>query len=169
MFSIVDSTYKSHQAVVEDYNNILYSPQKYPQQIIFDVARRKGSTGNVTVTWSVSSHMGARIPFSISPSSGVLKFAEGQWNSSVELNFGSMPSHMSEVVVILELLNISGGAMFGNLTSLRIIFPRKIKKSDDKTWKILVPVVASSFFIFLLFVIIVFLVFKHRRRYVEHL
>lgn len=127
----------------------MYHPERYGNEMIFDVVRRKGSTGIVNVTWVASGKSNTGISFTVSPLTGGLRFIEGQWNSSIHLKFGTIPSSMNEEVLNLKFLNMSGGAMLGNFTSLDIVFPAKIVKTKDSQviWKIVVPCVVGALLI----------------------
>lgn len=126
--------------------------------------RRKGSTGTINVTWSATCQSNAKTPFTVSPVSGELVFIEGQWNSSIYLKLGSIPSAMSETVLNVEFLNMSGGAMLGNTTSLQVVFPAKVEETKDNNvnLEIVVPCTAAAFVI--LGVIVACVIIRKRRR-----
>ena len=165
MFTIVGSfTHEPPHAIFEEDNTVIYDPERYGNKLILDIIRRKGSTGVVNVTWAASSESNKKLPFTVSPSSGMLTFEEGQWNSTIDLTFTDMPSEMKEAVLKVEFLNTSGGAMLGNITSLNIVFPEKIKDTDDNKhiWYIIVPCVVGALLI--LGVIAACIIVKKRRR-----
>lgn len=151
-------------AVVEEDNRVIYHPERYRGKIIFDVVRRKGSTGTINVTWSATCQSNTKVPFTISPLTGELVFVEGQWNSSIHLKLGAMPSAMSETVLNVEFLNMSGGAMLGNTTSLKVVFPAKVQEAKDNKviLEIVVPCIAAVLVI--LGVIVACVVIRKRGR-----
>jgi hypothetical protein len=159
------STRGPPHAIFEEDNSIIYHPERYGNEMIFDVVRRKGSTGTINVTWIATSQSNAKIPFTVSPTSGELMFIEGQWNSSIHLKFGSMPSEMSEAVLNLKFLKMSGGAMLGNVTSLKVVFPAKVKKTEDSKviLKIIVPVCVAGVLVILGIIAACIFVRKRRR------
>ncbi len=156
---------ESPHAVLEEDNSVIYDPERYGNKMILDVVRRKGSTGTVNVTWIVTSQSNAKIPFTVSQMTDELKFIEGQWNASIHLEFGSMPSNMSEAVLNVKFVNASGGAMIGNLTSLKIVFPAKNKETKDSNviLHIVAPCLAGALVI-ILGVIVAFIFVRKRRR-----
>ena len=151
-------------AIVEEDNRVIYDPERYNGKIIFDVVRRKGSTGTINVTWSATFQSNAKTPFTVSPVTGKLMFIEGQWNSSFHLRLDAMPSAMSETVLNVEFLNMSGGAMLGNTTSLKVVFPAKVQETKDNKviLEIVVPCIAAALVI--LGIIVACLVIRKRRR-----
>ena len=126
--------------------------------------RRKGSTGTINVTWSATCESSAKTPFTVSPVSGELVFIEGQWNSSIHLKLGAIPSAMSETVLKVEFLNMSGGAMLGNTTSLQVVFPAKVEETKDNNviLEIVVPCTAAALVI--LGIIVACVIIRKRRR-----
>ena len=131
--------------------------------------RRKGSTGTINVTWSATcqsnaTHLRLKTPFTVSPVTGELMFIEGQWNSSIHLRLGAMPSAMSETVLNVEFLNTSGGAMLGNTTSLKVVFPAKVQETKDNKviLEIVVPCIAAALVI--VGIIVACVVIRKRRR-----
>ena len=152
-------------AIIEEDNSVIYHPKRYGKEMILDIVRRKGSTGTINVTWSATSQPNTKIPFTLSPTTGELTFVEGQWSSSVHLKFGAMPSEMSEAVLNVKFLNMSGGAMLGNITSLKIVFPAKIKETEDSKviLYIVIPCAAFALLIILGIIVACFIVRKRRR------
>ena len=151
-------------AIVEEDNRVIYDPKRYNGKIIFDVLRRKGSTGTINVTWSATCQSNAKTPFTVSPVTGELMFIEGQWNSSIHLRLGAMPSAMNETVLNVEFLNMSGGAMLGNTTSLKVVFPAKVQETKDNKviLEIVVPCIAAALVI--VGIIVACVVIRKRRR-----
>ena len=150
----------------EGNNSIMYDPERYGGEMILRIVRRKGSTGSIKVTWIVTSQSGGSIPFSVSPIGGQLSLLESQWNSSIHLKFGGFPSKMSEVVLSVEFLNVSGGAMLGNLRRVRIVFPAKLGEEDAKDSNFMLEMVVPSVVggVFAIIVIIAAVIFVQRRR-----
>ena len=107
-------------------NNVIYSSKLYGDEMILVVSRHKGSTGVVKLTWGVSIEPNAPAAFIVSPMSGVLEFSEGQWNSSFHLKFPFLPSTDKKIEIFVQLLNVSGGAILGNFTTVKITFPRDV-------------------------------------------
>jgi hypothetical protein len=133
--------------------------------MILDVVRRKGATGTVNVTWTASGQSNKQTPFSFSPITGELMYVEGQWSASIHLKFGAMPSEMSETVLNVKISNMSGGAMLGNITSLKIVFPAKVKEKEEKSnviLEIVVPCLAALFVILL--IVAACIIVRKRRR-----
>ena len=96
--------------------------------MLFNVARYKGSTGAVNLSWAVTIGQNTSASFNVSPMSGQLKFLESQWNSSIHLQFHSIPETDQQIEICVTLLNITGGGMLGNVTTLKIVF---LSKDDD--------------------------------------
>jgi hypothetical protein len=117
-------------AAIEENNNVIYSPERYGGQMLLDVARYKGSTGAIKLTWGVNIEPNAPASFVVSPMSGEVEFSEGQWNSSIHLRFPFIPDTDQEIGIFVKLLNVSGGAMLGNFTSVKITFPSNV--GDDE-------------------------------------
>ena len=130
--------------------------------MIFDVARRKGSTGTINVTWAVTSQFNT--PFTVSPMNGELMFVEGQWSASIHLKFGAMPSDMSETVLNLKFLNMSGGAMWGNITSLKIVFPAKVRETKESNVILVIVVPCIAALLLVLGIIAACIIVRKRRR-----
>ncbi len=114
---------------MEEDNNVIYSPERYDGEMLLDVARYKGSTGAVKLTWGVTMEPNTPASFIVSPVFGQLEFAEGQWNSSIHLRFPSIPALAQKIGIFVKLFNASGGAMLGNFSSVKIIFPPNINDS----------------------------------------
>lgn len=105
---------------------IVYSPERYGGKITLDVVRRKGSSGTVSVTWAVFLDLQTPISFVGFPLWGKIEFTEGQWNSTIQLRFPFVPSINKEIVMSVELVDISEGALLGNFTSVAVVFPPAI-------------------------------------------
>ena len=155
------------QAIFEGGNNsIMYDSERYGGEMILHVVRRKGSTGSIVVTWVVTSQSSGTIPFSVSPIGGQLSFLEGQWNSSIHLKFGGFPSKMSEVVLSAEFLNVSGGAMLGNLRRVEIVFSAKLHEEPEDSnllLEMIVPSVLGGVFVIIVIIAAVIFVRRWRR------
>ena len=103
---------------------MVYNPDRYGGAMRLEVDRYKGSTGAIRVTWSVIIEPKNLSSFNVSPSFGELEFSEGQWNSSIQLRFLSNISKADrEVAIFVKLHNVSGGAILGKVTSMKITFP----------------------------------------------
>jgi hypothetical protein len=154
--------------VLEEDNSVIYDSERYGNKMILDVVRRMGSTGTVNVTWVVTCQSSAEIPFNVFPLTDELRFIEGQWNSSIQLQFGGIPSNMSGAVLDVRFLNTSGGAMLGNVTSLKIVFPAlaKRKEAGDSNiiLKIVLPCTVVGVLVMILLAIIVARIFVRKRR-----
>lgn len=98
--------------------------------MLLDVARHKGSTGIVQLTWGVTIEPNAPASFIVSPMSGVVEFNEGQWNSSIHLGFPFIPDSDQKIEIFVKLLNVSGGAMLGNFTTVKVTFPPNVGNSE---------------------------------------
>jgi hypothetical protein len=153
-------------AILEEDNSVIYNPERYGNKMILDVVRRKGSSGTINVTWVATSQSNAEIPFTVSPMFSELTFIEGQWNSSIHLKFGAM-SDMSEAVLNVKILNMSGGARLGNVDSLKIVFPAKVKEIEesdsDVNLEIIVPCSVAGVLV-ILGVMAACIFFRKRRR-----
>ena len=142
-------------AVLEEDNSVIYDPARYGSEMILDVVRRMGSTGTVNVTWAITSQSNIKFPFNVYPMTDELMFIEGQWNSSIRLNFGGMPSNMSEAVLNVQFLNASGGAMLGNITSLKIVFPAKPGEAETSGMTTLIVVLCTVVGVVLIILVII--------------
>ena len=144
----------------------MYDPERYGGEMILHIIRRKGSTGTINVTWVVTGQTGGSIPFRISPMGGQLSLSEGQWNTSIHLKFGGFPSKMSEVVLPVQFLNVSGGAMLGNLRRVRIVFSAKLGPEELKDSNFMLTTVLPSVVgvVFAIIVIIAAVIFVRKRR-----
>jgi hypothetical protein len=127
-------------AILEEDNSVIYNPERYGNKMILDVVRRKGSSGTINVTWVATSQSNTEMPFAVSPMFSELTFIEGQWNSSIHLKFGAMPN-MSEAVLNVKFLKMSGGAILGNVTSLKIVFPAKVKEIEDSDSNVILEII----------------------------
>ncbi|XP_028399178.1 uncharacterized protein LOC114522645 isoform X2 [Dendronephthya gigantea] len=159
-------TFTAENGIIEFLNDSSTGQPK--QAITLNIVRRKGSTGSINVTWIVTSPSGGDIPFSVSPIGGQLTFLESQWNSSIHLKFGGFPTKMSEVVLSVELLNVSGGAMLGNSRRVQIVFPAKLDREgpEDSNFvlEIVVPCVVGGVFAIIIIIAAVYFVRKRRSR-----
>ena len=90
--------------------------------MLFSVARYKGSTGAVNLSWAVTIGPNTPPSFTVSPLFGQLKFIESQWNSSIHLQLHSIPKIDQQIEISVTLLNITGGGMLGNVTTLKVVF-----------------------------------------------
>ena len=98
--------------------------------MVLDVVRYKGSTGAVKLTWGVTNEPNTPVSLNVSDMFGQLEFSEGQWNSSIHLRFPVVPLTDQEVGISVKLLNASGGAMLGNFTSVKVVFPPNVTDSE---------------------------------------
>ena len=152
--------------VIED-DNVIYSPERYGGEMLLGVSRHKGSTGVVKLTWGVTIETNASASFIISPMAGVLEFNESQWNSSIHLQFPPIHDPHQQIDIFVKLLNVSGGAMLGNFTTVKITLPWNVSDSEennstktDVSLKILLPCLTGA----LLIIGIIILMCKSRRR-----
>lgn len=118
---------------IDEDNTVIYNSERHGAQMLFDVARRKGSSGNITATWAVIVESKEPMPVIILPMFGQLDFVEGQWNSSIHLQIVSIPVIKEDIIILVKFLNVSGGAMFGNFSCLKVIFPGR-EINDDVTF-----------------------------------
>ena len=95
--------------------------ERYGGEVLLDIARRKGSTGVIKLTWNATIEPNVNETFIVSPMAGELEFKESQWNSSINLRLPSAPAVGQEVIV--KLVNVSAPALLGNLTSVKITCP----------------------------------------------
>jgi hypothetical protein len=51
-----------------------------------------------------------------------------------------MPN-MSEAVLNVKFLKMSGGAILGNVTSLKIVFPAKVKEIEDSDSNVILEII----------------------------
>lgn len=127
---VLDTLSKPPHAVVQD-DNVKYSPERYGGEMLLNVARHKGSTGVIKLTWDATIKPHAPASIIVFPMYGVLEFKEGQWNSSIHLQFSFIPDVNQEIEVFVKLVNVSGGAMLGNFTTVKVIFPfKEINKTE---------------------------------------
>lgn len=154
-------------------NNVIYSSKLYGDEMILVVSRHKGSTGVVKLTWGVSIEPNAPAAFIVSPMSGVLEFSEGQWNSSFHLKFPSLPSTDKKIEIFVQLLNVSGGAILGNFTTVKITFPRGVvnapvennnSNKNDVIVKIVLPYSGGALAVIGIVIAIAFFYRRHRKR-----
>ena len=118
------------RAVIGKDNNVIYSSERYGGEMLLDIARYKGSTDVIKITWGVTIEPNTPDSFVVSPMFGEVEFGEGQWNSSIHLRFPFIPDTDQEIGIFVKLLNVSGGAMLGNFTSVKITFPSNV--GDDE-------------------------------------
>ena len=145
--------------------------------MLLDVARHKGSTGTVQLTWGVTIEPNAPPSFIASPMSGVLEFNEGQWNSSIHLGFPFIPDNNQKIEIFVKLLNVSGGAMLGNFTTVNVTFPPNVGNSEvitkpvkknksketDVILKILLPSLSGALLIIGIIAVVIFICKGHDR------
>ena len=117
-------------AVIKKDNKIIYSPNRYGDGMLLNVVRYKGSTGNVNLTWGVIIGPNTRASFNVSPVAGQLEFIEGQWNSSIHLMFHSILDTDKELEISVKLLNVSGGGMLGNVTTVKITSNSSVEDNE---------------------------------------
>jgi hypothetical protein len=120
-------------ALIEEDNNVVYNRERYGGEMVLNVARYKGSTDGIILTWAVTIEPNAPASFTVSPTFGELEFSEGQWNSSIRLWFPFVPETNQEIRIFVKLLNVSGGAMLGNFTRVKITFTPTVGQSEVKT------------------------------------
>ena len=97
--------------------------------------------------------------------SGLLKFLEGQWNSSIRLQLVSVPQNGEGMTMHVSFNNMSGGAMFGNFTSVKIVFPSEVEniKESNFVLKIVLPAVIGAIVLVVIVLVVIYLVIRHRR------
>ncbi|CAB4011511.1 Hypothetical predicted protein [Paramuricea clavata] len=120
-------------ALIEEDNNVLYNRERYGGEMVLNIARYKGSTDPIILTWAVTIEPNAPPSFTVSPMFGELEFSEGQWNSSIHLWFPVVPETNQEIRIFVKLLNVSGGAMLGKFTRVKITFTPTVGQSEVKT------------------------------------
>ena len=153
-------------------NNVIYNSKLYGNEMIFVVSRHRGSTGVVKLTWGVLIEPNAPAAFIVSPMSGVLEFSEGQWNSSFHLKFPFLSSTDKKIEIFVQLLNVSGGAILGNFTTVKITFPHDVvnapvknnnSNKNDVIVKIVLPYSGSALAVIGIVIAIAFF-YRHRKR-----
>ena len=156
----------SPHAVYEQDNSVVYKPERYGGQIILDVVRRKGSTGTIQVSWEVIIQTTSPGSLVVTPMSGELKFLEGQWDSSIYLQFPVIPRDGQGATTYVTFDKISGGAMLGNFSDVKILFTSEVPSTEDhnSVLKIILPTVAGVLVLIVIILIVVFVV-NRRRRY----
>ena len=117
-------------AIVGEENKVIYSQDRYSDEMLLNVARYKGSTGVVNLSWAVTNGPNTPASFTVAPVSGQLEFIESQWNSSIRLEFHSIPDTDQQFEISVMLLNVSGGGRLGNVTTVKIVFPSNV--GDDE-------------------------------------
>ena len=151
----------------EENNTVVYSKERYRKHIIFNLVRRKGSTGTVQVTWTVTIQSNSSLI--ISPMSGQQEFSEGQWNSSFTLQFLAMPEDDPESTVLIRLVNVSAGATLGNFNVVEIVniplsIPRTASSSNlSKILWISLPIVSV-----LSIILVAICIVRRCRRYASY-
>lgn len=152
-------------------NDVIYNPELYGYEMLLGVSRHKGCTGVVKLTWGVSIKPNAPTSFIVSPMFGVLEFSDGQWNSSFHLKFPFLPATNENIEIFVKLLNVSGGAMLGNFTAVKITFPPNkvnlpVENNSNKnfTLKIVLPYLGSALLIIGMVIVVAFLCRRHRKR-----
>ena len=91
------------------------------------IKRAKGSSGDISVTWSLfhtSDDSGM-----VWPHNGMIDMKEGQWNSSIHLNVASEDKELPEQVVWVQLDNSTGGAVLASRdqTQTKIVIGSNMK------------------------------------------
>ena len=153
-------------------NDVIYNPERHSYEMLLGVSRHKGCTGVVKLTWGVSIKPNAPTSFIVSPMFGVLEFSEGQWNSSFHLKFPFLPATNENIEIFVKLLNVSGGAILGNFTTVKITFPsNKVNlpvenNISDKnfTLKIVLSYSGSALLIIGLVIVVALLCRRHKKR-----
>ena len=76
-----------------------------------------------------------------------------------------MPSRMSEVSLVVKFLKVTGGAMLGNFSSVKIVFPAKVYNEEESNFifTILVSSIAGVAGIAGIIVVILFICKCHKR------
>ena len=158
-------------ADTEMENDVIYSPERYSAKLPLGVSRHKGSTGFVKVTWDVSIEPNAPASFIVSPMVGVLEFRDGQWNSSFYLQFPFRLAIDKKVEIFVKLLNVSGGAMLGNFTTVKITFPPNevnspFENNSNKNFALMTvfQYLGSALLIVGIVIVIAFLYRRHKKR-----
>jgi hypothetical protein len=118
-------------AVIEKNNTVIYKHERYAGKMFFDVARYKGSTGAVKLIWGVTFEPNTPPSFIVTPQSGEVEFSEGQWNSSIHLQFPFIPVTDRGIGILVKLLHVSDGAILGNFISVKITFPPNVTESEE--------------------------------------
>ena len=154
---VLDTVSKPPPHAVFEDDNVMYRQERYGGEMLLDVTRHKGSTGVIKLMWGAAIEPQVPASFIMSPMYGVLEFKEGQWNSSIHLEFSSIPDTNQEIEVIVKLINVSGGAMLGNFTTVKVTFPSKQVRKTDPIWKIILPCLSGALLIVGITAAVVFL------------
>ena len=80
------------------------------------IKRAKGSSGNISIAWSVQAPDDIKI---IWPENGMIDMQEGQWNSSIRLSVAGDKKELSEQVVWVQLDKTNGGALLASRDKTR--------------------------------------------------
>lgn len=156
---------------IDKNDSVMYDPKLHSKQMFLPLMRLKGSTGDINISWKVEFQQSS---FKVSPELGEVLMREGQWNSSMRLQFYSIPENEKDVYIFVHLFNISGGASFRNTTRVKIVFSSKFfvstkTRTTDKNnliFNIVLPSVGACFGLILIISVIVILYRRcFRRRY----
>ena len=161
LFFPPDTTLGPHTAVYEDDNSVIYDPERYGQDIILNIIRRKGSTGNIQVFWDVK--VDPKGSLIVQPWAGDFNMTEAQWNTSIHLKLTSLPEKAATAFV--ELTNVLGGATLGNFSTVKIVFPSRIlAKKKNNFLIIILPTVGAGLFLVILLLIITCCIVIRRKK-----
>lgn len=163
LFLKIPETVIPPHAVYEQDNSVVYTAERYEKEIIFDVVRRKGSTGTIQAIWDVTFQSAKQTSLVVSPMSGQLKFLEGQWNSSFHLQLVSVPQNGEGATMHVSFNNMSGGAMFGNFTSVKIVFPSVENTKESNFVLIVLSAVIGAIVLVVIVLVVIYLVIRHQR------
>ena len=95
------------------------------------IKRAKGSSGNISVTWSLFHNTSDDLGM-IWPYNGMIDMKEGQWNSSITLNVASDDKELTEQVVWIQLDKTAGGAVLASRdqTQAKIVIAANVEPTN---------------------------------------
>ena len=98
------------------------------------VRRAKGSQGDITVEWSLFQNDSSDTLDFISPTSGMLSMADGQWKDSLILNIDNNGEGAPESVIWVKLENPTGGALLAtsDKTTAKILLASNVTDKHSK-------------------------------------
>ena len=139
----------------------------------FPVRRAKGSSGNVTVEWSLYQNESSHSVEFLWPTSGNITLSDGQWNDSFVVNVENDKKDAPEMVVWVQLDNATGGAVLASRdqTIAKILIAGNERSGERATnerpgtsWRWIVTGVCSGLLVILIIVIVAWCVRRTKQK-----
>lgn len=139
----------------------------------FPVRRAKGSSGNITVEWSLYQNKSSHGVEFLWPTSGNITLSDGQWDDSFIVNVENDKKEAPESVVWVQLDNAIGGAVLASRDQItaKILIAgnerpgaRAANESSGTSWRWIVTGVCAGLLVILIIVIVAWCVRRTKQK-----